>query len=131
RLEGTLAAVLELFSVTCMPEGGAGAVSVTVFVATASPPTTLVAPNVTLDRAGGETVNVAVTVVPLELAEMTAGVATPPPTLSTVKVAEAAPAGTGTEAPAIAAAVAGPGGMTAPPRGALPSGPRRAVGRAP
>jgi len=66
-LEGTLAAVLLLESVTCAPPAGAGPLSVTVPVDDCTPPTTLVGFNVseeTVGRGGGITVSEADVLVP-------------------------------------------------------------------
>src|SRR5271167_2252662 len=103
-LAGTVAAALLLDKVTDSPPVGAALPKVTVPVDEV-PPVTEVGFSVTDDTTGGFTVNTAVLVPPLKVAEMVADAVLATAVVVTVKVAVVAPAATVTLAGTVAAAL--------------------------
>jgi hypothetical protein len=117
--DGTVAAALFLLNATEEPPLGAGPVSVTVPVELV-PPGTVVGFKLSVFRAGGLTVSVAVRVVVPKVPVIVTEVDADTGDVVTANVALVLPAGTVTDAGTVAAALLLPRDITIPPTGAGP-----------
>jgi len=118
---GTVTDGLLLLSVTTAPPAGAAPFNVTVLAVVDTPPATVAGDSVTADTPGGTTFNVAVTVVPLYVAEIVTGVFDVTEDVVMVNAGETpAPAATVTELGTVAIELLLASVTTAPPLGAGP-----------
>jgi len=116
---GTVTDGLLLLSVTTAPPAGAAPFSVTVLAVVDTAPATVAGDSVTADTPGGTTFNVAVTVVPLYVAEIVTGVLDVTEDVVMVNAAEVVdPADTAIEAGTLALGLLLLSAMAAPPDGA-------------